>query len=517
MKATFSSAAERKGHYTMKQKIPLKSIAAILSVVLLYSLMIVLVDKCGNIYDSGLFIGSADNSVTEGAEEDDVSSSDDSYTVTEPQQDDIANIYTQVDWWKAGIEDYGFMFDEMNIGEDTSSDTSVDGTQSTENNVTTAAPETTTEPTTTTPSTTTPTTTQGTTAPPATTPLTTQSQTSSTTQATSTHTTQREEPTTTVTERTENSTTTAASIPIVTTPPSEVTTNTPAGEDTASSAPSGSTVIPPHDLTGETLTVYDLMTGQYVTDDALTILIKTTWNEVGNFHEEAIKAQAVAAYTYIKYCNTYGIKASVALREGASQKSINAVKSVAGQAVYYNNKLIQATYCAATGGTTAASKNVWGNSYPYLVSVESAYDEMGGAYYGKQKTFTVDEIRSIIQSKTNIVLSDDPENWFTVLSYIDGKYVNELLIDGNSSCTLKSNGRTRKITGSLLRESIMGQSNLLSSQFEVSYSDGMFTFTTYGYGHGVGMSQYGAQYYATYAGWDYIDILTHYYTGVEIK
>lgn len=489
----------------MKQRLPLKSIAAIMSVALLYTLMIALVDKCGDFYDNGLFIADATPEATDSvyAEDSDL---------TAP--DDITNIYTQIDWWKAGIEEYGYMFDEVNVNDETSGTTSkapetsvttqTEGTTSgtttgttsnttTPSQTTTTAPETTTTTTEETTTTTTPTTTTTTTTPPTT---------------TTTHsTTQKIEETSTTTTRPAD--TTSGGVVIII-PGTEATTTTP--------APSGNnTVIPPHDLTGETLTVYDLVTGQYVTDDALTILIQTTWNEVGNFHEEAIKAQAVAAYTYIKYCNTYGIKASVALKNGASQKSINAVKSVAGQAMYYNDKFIQATYCAATGGTTASSKSVWGNSYPYLVSVPSAFDAEGGAYYGKQKTYTVDQIRNMIESKTNITLSDDPENWFTVVSYIDGKYVNELLIDGNSSCVLSSNGRTRKITGALLRESIMGQSKLLSSQFEVSYSDGVFTFTTYGYGHGVGMSQYGAQYYATMGGWSYLDILNHYYTGVTIK
>lgn len=465
----------------MKQKIPFKSIIAVLSVTLMYALMITLVDKCSDIYDSGLFIGSANTDSSETSTATDAPQS-------EISADDIQNIYTQIDWWKAGIEEYDFMHDEMDAPDyspnatDDSGDTTSSQTATTPSQTTTTPSQTTTTPpqTTTTPS-----------------------------QTTQTPTTMPETTTPSTTQDTTTQGTTTGEVLI----PSAVTTDDTSAPDN----PDEPAETPKHDISGETLTVYDLMTGQTVTGDALTILIQTTWNEVGNFHTEAIKAQAVAAYTYIKYCNTYGIRASVALRNGASQKCINAVNEVAGEAIYYNNKYIQATYCAATGGSTTSSKAVWGNSYPYLVSVESAYDAQGGAYYGKQKTFTEDEIRNIIQSKTNITLSGDPENWFTIISLTDGSYVNEMLIDGNSSCVLTSTGKSRRITGALLRESIMGQSKLLSSHFTVSYSNGVFTFTTYGYGHGVGMSQYGAQYYANYAGWDYKQILNHYYTGVTIQ
>lgn len=66
-----------------------------------------------------------------------------------------------------------------------------------------------------------------------------------------------------------------------------------------------------------------------------------------------------------------------------------------------------------------------------------------------------------------------------------------------------------------MRENLL-EAKINSAAFEVDYADGVFTFTTYGYGHGVGMSQQGADYYAM-QGWDYVDILTHYYTGTTVR
>ena len=79
-----------------------------------------------------------------------------------------------------------------------------------------------------------------------------------------------------------------------------------------------------------------------------------------------------------------------------------------------------------------------------------------------------------------------------------------------------SSGNSVKITGRVFREKIMGFS-LRSSSFDIAYDPGtdMFTFTTYGYGHGVGMSQTGSMLYAR-QGWTYVQILNHYYPGTTV-
>ena len=97
----------------------------------------------------------------------------------------------------------------------------------------------------------------------------------------------------------------------------------------------------------------------------------------------------------------------------------------------------------------------------------------------------------------------DPEDWFSDPEYINGHYVDSILVCG------------QQLSGREVRENLL-EAKINSAAFEVDYSDGVFTFTTYGYGHGVGMSQQGADYYAM-QGWDYVDILTHYYTGTTVR
>ena len=288
------------------------------------------------------------------------------------------------------------------------------------------------------------------------------------------------------------------------------------------------TVVPDttNQITDETFTVYDLNAKQNVTLNGYDLVCQIVRNEVGAhytsgakkgqtaYDEETIKAFAVAAYTYVKYNVNKGQTPSVGLSTDMSQALRDYVAEVYGQAIYYNNSYICAVYCASTGGTTLSSKNSWGKANPYLVSVESIHDSQGKQYQST-KSFTADEIRTIIESKTNIKLSDTPENWFRVAATVDGNYISQLIIDGNSTCTV--NGKECSITGTFFRNSILGTSNLKSPDFTVEYIDGMFNFTSYGYGHGVGMPAEGAQLYATIDNWTYIQILQHYYTGVQIS
>lgn len=232
-----------------------------------------------------------------------------------------------------------------------------------------------------------------------------------------------------------------------------------------------------------------------------------------SFDEEAIKAQAVASYSYVKYFNERGSSPSIAIKSNVSTKVKNAVAEVIGQGIYYNGNICQAVYCASSGGATANAKDVWGGSVPYLLSVESEYDELYDKNYGRKVTFTESEVRTKIQNATGISLSDNPEEWLVIEDYVDGGYVGTVSIDGNTK--YKKNGKTVNITGRVVRETIFSY-GIRSAKFDVEYDDGTFTFTTYGYGHGVGMPQNGANYYALYEGYDYIDILEHYYTGVEI-
>ncbi len=262
----------------------------------------------------------------------------------------------------------------------------------------------------------------------------------------------------------------------------------------------------------ETVTIYDKTKGRYVTDNAFDIVCGVTFNEVGtSMHPEAIKAQAVATYTYIKHYEQKGECASLSMKTDVPQLIIDCVSEVDGLAMFYDGEYIFSPYSASTGGVTCSSENVWGGERPYLVSVRNDFDHLDEKNYGRVTTYTADEVRKKIESKTNIRLSDDCENWIRILSYTDGNYVGNIAIDGHTSAVVS--GKERELTAYVFRTYIL---NIRSTCFTVSYSNGVFTFVTYGYGHGVGLSQEGADLYAVYGGYSFDQILHHYYTGITI-
>ena len=250
-------------------------------------------------------------------------------------------------------------------------------------------------------------------------------------------------------------------------------------------------------------------------------LKKVVSNELdGNFNYEAIKAQVVATHTYIKYYTDSGSIASVGMKSSykVGGKIDKAVEEVYDTIMTYNGKAIYCPYFAVSCGKTQASKEVWGGARAYLVSAESKYDYLADYYNLAAHSYTSSKIKSNflatkviseanvkskIQSKLGVTPSGDPSTWFKFLSeaeggYTSGGYINKIVVGGKTT------------TGKNVRSMF----SLRSACFEVSYSGGNFTFTTKGYGHGVGMSQWGAHFYADKEGWDYKQILSHYYKGI---
>ncbi len=263
----------------------------------------------------------------------------------------------------------------------------------------------------------------------------------------------------------------------------------------------------------ETLTIYNKKSGRNVTGNAFDIICGVTFNEVGtSMHPEAIKAQAIASYSYIKHYENKGEIARISMKTDIPQEIIDIVSQVDGLCIYYDDEPIRASFSASTGGYSSSSENVWGGEVPYLVSVKNEYDYLDTKHYGVVTTYTVDEVRDAIESNTDIKLSNNPENWIQVLERVDTVYAGQLAIDGHTEARVS--GKNRALTGYVFRSYIL---SIRSTNFTVSYDNGVFTFVTYGYGHGVGMSQVGANLYATYGGYTFDQILHHYYTGVVIR
>lgn len=256
------------------------------------------------------------------------------------------------------------------------------------------------------------------------------------------------------------------------------------------------------DISKETYKIKSAATGKKVKSDGFDIVCQIVNGEMGSdWNDEAIKAQAVAAYTVLRYSKENGITQTLAAKSGYDSRIKKLVKSVEGLVCTYDGAVINAVFCASTAGCTADSANVWGGSLPYLKSVDSKYDAAYDPNYGVTKTLSKSQVKTILE-KEGVKLSNKPSNWIKVISNYNGKYVGSVSIDGKKT-----------LTGARIR-SIMG---LKSAAFTVKYSKGNFIFTTYGYGHGVGMSQWGAQFYASKGGYKFDQILKHYYRGIRIS
>lgn len=256
------------------------------------------------------------------------------------------------------------------------------------------------------------------------------------------------------------------------------------------------------DISKEKHTVKNIDTGEVVTSNGFDILCQVVNGEMGSgYSTEALKAQAVAAYTTILYCESRNEVPVLGLKKNYSTKIRQAVEAVEGLVCTYDGKVINAVFSASSSGVTAASENAWGGRLPYLISVEGKYDSID-PNYGVKVTVPITMAEMNLKYRCGFKLSNDPGEWFRIVSTYDGRYVKSVQI---------SNGKT--VSGDFIKSLF----NLKSNAFTISYKNNMFTFTTYGYGHGVGMSQEGAQLYAVKDGLKFDQILKHYYTGIDIE
>ena len=235
------------------------------------------------------------------------------------------------------------------------------------------------------------------------------------------------------------------------------------------------------------------------------------------YEPEALKAQAVCAYTFLKWRQKENsdkpyditdnfqvdqcyIKKEKALEKWGSnadeysEKIENAIESVKGQALYYDGEIILSVYHAVSAGITESAKNVWGKDYPYLQSVSSIGDKLATNYIT-----TATATKEKIEECFSVTVPSGLKGTFADFKRTNSGYVKEVKICG------------KEFSGSKVREAL----GLKSTNFSVAIKDNVFTFNVYGYGHGVGMSQNGANYMAQ-QGSDYKEILTHYYKGSEI-
>ncbi|MCI9223629.1 MAG: stage II sporulation protein D [Oscillospiraceae bacterium] len=244
-----------------------------------------------------------------------------------------------------------------------------------------------------------------------------------------------------------------------------------------------------------------------------------------SFEPDALRAQAVCARTYALWklnakshqeegadicadsscCQAYISPDAAAQKWGAnaeaySQKIAGAVADTDAQILTYNGAPIQAVFFSSAAGSTAGAEEVWGRALPYLVPVDSPEgDEVPN--YRSTVTLTAEEVKALAkEAGLGCDLSVEPSGWVTDVVRTDSGRVASLKLGGAEL----SGGAARSLF------------SLRSAAFEVSEAEGAFTFSVTGYGHGVGMSQYGANALAKQGkGWR--EILAHYYTGAELQ
>ncbi|MBR1592878.1 MAG: stage II sporulation protein D [Ruminococcus sp.] len=242
-----------------------------------------------------------------------------------------------------------------------------------------------------------------------------------------------------------------------------------------------------------------------------------------SFETEALKAQAAAAHTYAErqrlraeispdpeLCGAdfsddtskyQGFFDNEKIREqyGDNYESYyskikDAVSEVLPYIITYEDEPIVSAFHSMSSGKTESAENIWGTKLDYLVPVDSSYDKDAPRYLD-EVSYSGDELREKLTDEfPDIRLDNDLRKWIETESVSD------------SGTVLSVNVGDKNISGSVLRD-ILG---LRSACFDVKYSDDTFTFTTKGFGHGVGMSQYGANAMAA-QGSKWQDIIAHYY------
>ena len=229
------------------------------------------------------------------------------------------------------------------------------------------------------------------------------------------------------------------------------------------------------------------------------------------FHKEALKSQAVIARTYaLKAINSgktltdnestqsYKSKEELKILWGGNYNSYynkiqECVNETKGMYLTYNGNYIDAVYHSTSNTKTESSSNVWGNFYPYLVSVDSPYDSLNPSFL-YEVNFTYEEL----SNKLGMEITNDTN--FNILETTSGGRVANIEIN-------------EKIYKGIEFRNLLG---LRSADFKIEKNETGVKIITKGYGHGVGLSQYGANGFAK-NGYSFKDILKHYYKGVEIN
>lgn len=282
--------------------------------------------------------------------------------------------------------------------------------------------------------------------------------------------------------------------------------------------------------TGEPYKVLDISSGKVIEVDEKTYVAGAVCAEMpATFEEDALKAQAVVAHTYAErqrlkerseptpeLCGAdfsndttkyqgYFTKNQAMQYYGENfeiyyEKINNAVNEVMPYIITYQDEPIISAFHSMSAGKTESAENAWGTPVEYLVPVDSSYDISAPKYFD-EVCYAKEQLRQILVEKfSGISLGDDFTTWITVNSVSD------------SGTVLTATAGDFKVSGNDIREAL----GLRSACFELKYDTESLTITTKGFGHGVGMSQYGANAMAL-NGQSWREIIEHYYPNCKIE
>lgn len=274
--------------------------------------------------------------------------------------------------------------------------------------------------------------------------------------------------------------------------------------------------------------VLDMASGEVIEVPVRDYVIGAVCAEMpASFHEEALKAQAVAAHTYAERQRIRERKNPTAELMGAdfsndtskyqgyftqaqakqffgksfdeSYKKISAAADeVLPYILTYEDEPIVAAFHSMSTGKTESAENAWGAAAPYLVPVDSSYDTKAPGYM-EEIRLTKEVLRQKLETAfPEITLGEDISSWIVPQD------------SSGSGTVLRASAGDRSVSGNELRQAL----SLRSACFDVRFEGEEAVFTTRGYGHGVGMSQYGADSMAQ-NGSTWLEILSHYYPGAE--
>ena len=276
----------------------------------------------------------------------------------------------------------------------------------------------------------------------------------------------------------------------------------------------------------DTVEIYDSSTDSVLELSIKDYLIGAAACEMPALYEEnAIKAQMIAIHSYYLYCqqnpdqlekgyiqvdekNMKGYASPTRLMEfwqtdyyDHYAKFERCADSVLNQIITYDEQPAMAVYHAVSCGKTADSADVWGQSVPYLVSVDSTADQISDNYM-KIKEISKDVMYSLLKIKyPNIKLDEEtPQRWFGDVIYTESGYASYVKVGSD----MVPAGQLRDILG------------VQSTCMMIFYEEGTFSIATKGYGHGVGLSQFGAN-QMSINGSDYKQILAYYYPGTTLE